>query len=143
MPGLPAAAIEYGQIRRIQKQQMERLTADPAEEKAAEAYTVQAGLRLPGAAFVQLHAVGKAVVPLGELPQGLPAAAAGIKEVGGNTLRELNTPEQQCDIVRVGGVIPQLDIVHKPSDHGGIGGTADWKRTSKAAECVIDRLISR
>ena len=85
MPGLPAAAIEYGQIRRIQKQQMERLTADPAEEKAAEAYTVQAGLRLPGAAFVQLHAVGKAVVPLGELPQGLPAAAAGIKEVGGNT----------------------------------------------------------
>ena len=41
MPGLPAAAIEYGQIRRIQKQQMERLTADPAEEKAAEAYTVQ------------------------------------------------------------------------------------------------------
>ena len=114
-----------------------------SEEKAAEAYTVQAGLRLPGAAFVQLHAVGKAVVPLGELPQGLPAAAAGIKEVGGNTLRELNTPEQQCDIVRVGGVIPQLDIVHKPSDHGGIGGTADWKRTSKAAECVIDRLISR
>lgn len=60
-----------------------------------------------------------------------------------NTLWELNTPEQQCDIVRVGGVIPQLDIVHKPSDHGGIGGTADWKRTSKAAECVIDRLISR
>lgn len=57
MPGLPTAAIEYGQIRRIQKQQMERLTADPAEEKAAEAYTVQAGLRLPGAAFVQLHAV--------------------------------------------------------------------------------------
>lgn len=42
MPGVPTTAIEYGQIRRIQKQQMERLTADPAEEKAAEAYTVQA-----------------------------------------------------------------------------------------------------
>ena len=68
VPRLAAALVEHGEIRRVQKQQMERLTADVAMEKAAEAYTVQTGLRLLRTTFIQLHPIGIAVVALCDLP---------------------------------------------------------------------------
>ena len=40
VPRLAAALVENGEVRRVQKQQVERLTADVAMEEAAEAYTV-------------------------------------------------------------------------------------------------------
>ena len=78
MPGPTAALIEDGQIGRVEEQQMEGLVADLAEKEAAEAYPVQAGLGLLSPAFVQLYPVGVAVIPLSELPQGFPTAAAGV-----------------------------------------------------------------
>ena len=40
VPRLAAALVENGEVRRVQEQQVERLTADVAMEEAAEAYTV-------------------------------------------------------------------------------------------------------
>lgn len=57
MPGSPTALVEYGQIRWVQKQQMECLVTDAAVEKAAKADPMQARLRLLRPALIQLHAV--------------------------------------------------------------------------------------
>lgn len=78
VPCLAAALVENGEVRRVQEQQVERFSADVAMKKAAKAYTVQAGLRLLRTAFIQFHPIGIAVVALGDLPQRLSAAAAGV-----------------------------------------------------------------
>ena len=99
---------------------MERLPADVAMEKATEAYTVQTGLRLLRTAFIQLHPIGIAVVALGDLPQRLSAAAAGVKDIGGHALRKGDALQYQCDVIRIGGIVPQFHVVHEPPDDGRV-----------------------
>ena len=60
---------------------MEHLTADLAVKEASEADAVKPGLRFFRAVFVQLHAVGVAVVAVGKLPKRLTAAAARIEQI--------------------------------------------------------------
>ena len=120
---------------------MERLPADPAEKEAAEAHAMQSRLGLFRPAFVQLHPVGVAVIALGNLPQGLAAPAAGVQEIRGNALRELDSAEHQCDVVRVRGVVAQLDVVHQPPNNSGVGSALHWKSLGKGMECVIDGTV--
>ena len=69
---------------------MKRLVADPAEEETAKPHAVQPGLCVFRPTLIQFHAVGIAVVPLGQLPQRFAAAAAGIQQVRGDARWELN-----------------------------------------------------
>ena len=78
VPRPTAALVEDGEIGRVEEQQVEGLGTDSAVEEAAHSHTVQSCLGLLRAAFVQLHAVGKAIVALVNLPEGLAAAAAGV-----------------------------------------------------------------
>ena len=141
MPGPAAALVEYGQIGRIEEQQVKRLAADRAVKEAAEADPVQARLCLLRPVFIQLHPVGIAAVALSNLPQGLAAAAARVQKICDNALREVYAPQDQRDIRRVRGVVAQPDIVHQPAHHCGVGGLIHRKSVGKRAERVIDRLI--
>ena len=141
MPGFPAALVEDGQIRRVQEHQVERLAADPAVEEAAETHPMQSRLGFFRPAFVQLHPVGVAVVSLGNLPQGFTAPAAGVQEIRGDALRELDSLKHQGDVVRVRGVVAQLDVVHQPSDDGGIGGSLYRKALREGVERIVDRPV--
>ena len=141
MPGPSAALVEYRQIRRIEKQQMERLMADAAVEETAKTNAVQARLRLLRPALVQLHAVSVAVVPLGELPEGLAAAAAWVKQVGGDALREPDTPQDKGNIVRIGGIAAHLHIVHQPPNDGGVGLALHWELPGKIPQHIIDGAV--
>ena len=141
MPGSPTALVEYGQIRWVQKQQMECLVTDAAVEKAAKADPMQARLRLLRPALIQLHAVCIAVIPLGELPEGLAAAAAWVQQIGGDAHRELDTPQNMGNIVRIGGVIAQLYIVHQPADYSCVGRSLYRKLPGKVPQHVVDRPV--
>ena len=101
---------------------MEHLTADLAVKEASEADTVKPGLRFLRAVFVQLHAVGVAVVAIGQLPKGLTAAAARIEQIRRHALRELDTAQDVCDILRVRRVVAHADMVHQPPDHRRVDG---------------------
>ena len=68
MAGSAAAFRENGEIRRIEKQHMKGLVADPAVKEAADAYTMQASLCFFYSIFIQFHTVGVAVVTCGDLP---------------------------------------------------------------------------
>ncbi len=141
MPGPTAALIEDGQIGRVEEQQMERLLADLAEKEAAEAHPMQAGLGLLSPALVQLYPVGIAVIPLSELPQGFPAAAAGVKQIGGHLLRELDAPQNEGDVIRVGGVVAQPDIVHQPANYRRVGGPIHGEFLDEVLDGIVDGAV--
>ena len=141
MPGPAAALVEDGQVGRVEEQQVEGVGADLAVEEAAEAYPVEPGLGLIRPGTVQLHAVGEAVVPVRDLPQGLPAAAAGVQQIRGDPLRELDALQNQRDIVRVGGVVAQLDVVHQPPHHLGVGGSVHRELGGKAGQRIVHRAV--
>ena len=142
VPCLAAALVEHGEVRRVQEQQVERLPADVAMEEAAEAYTVQAGLRLLRTAFIQLHPIGIAVVALGDLPQCLSAAAAGVKDVGGHTLRKRDALQHQRNVIRIGGIVPQLHVVHEPPDGGRVDGVFLRELLREPADRIIYRTVA-
>ena len=121
---------------------MERLTADVAMEEAAEAYTVQTGLRLLRTAFIQLHPIGIAVVALGDLPQCLSAAAAGIEDVGGHTLRKRDALQHQRNVIRIGGIVPQLHVVHEPPDGGCVDSVFLRELLHEPADRIIYRAVA-
>lgn len=121
MPGASAALIDDREIRRVKKQQMKSFAADAAMKKAAKAHAVKSCLRLLRAALVQFHAIGIAVIALSQLSKCLAAAAAGIQQVRGYTLRKSDPPQKNIDIIRVCWVIAQLNVVHQPTYHRSIG----------------------
>ena len=142
VPRLAAALVEHGEVRRVQEQQVERLTADVAMEEAAEAYTVQARLRLLRTAFIQLHAIGIAVVTLGDLPQCLSAAAAGVKDVGGHPLRKGDALQHQRNVIRIGGIVPQLHVVHEPPDGDRVDSVFLRELLCEPADRIIYRAVA-
>ena len=138
----PAAALcQNRQIRRIQKQHMKRLAADLAVKEAAEADAVESCLGFLRAVFVQLHAVGVAVVAVGKLPERLAAAAAGVEQIRRHTLRELNPAQNVRDILRVRRIVAHAHMVHQPPDHRRVDGVRLRKRFCKAGQDFIHRLV--
>ena len=121
MPGASAALIDDREIRRVKKQQMESFAADAAMKEAAKAHAVKPCLRFLRAALVQFHAIGIAVIALRQLSKCLAAAAAGVQQVRGHTLRKFDPPQKKIDIIRVCWVIAQLNVVHQPTYHRSIG----------------------
>ena len=143
MAGAPAAFVDDRQIGWVQKKQVKRFVTDAAVKEAAEADTVKPCLCVFSAALVQLHAVGVAVIPLRQLTQGLAAAAAGIKKICRDALWKVNAPKEQRDVVGIGGIIAQLDVIHEPADDRGIGFLPRGKRRGELGERFIHRLIAR
>ena len=45
-----------------------------------------------------------------------------VEQIGGNAGRECNAPRHHVDVLRIGGIIPHANVVHQPSDDGGISG---------------------
>ena len=142
MSRMTATLIEHGKVGRIEEQQVKCLPADAAMEETSESNAVQAGLRLLRPGLVQLHAVGVAAVSLGDLAQGLPAPAARIQQVGDYPLRKPDSPQDEGDVLRICGVIAQLDVVHEAAHHAGAGDLIDRKDAGKGAEGFIDGLIA-
>ena len=120
---------------------MERLAADLAVKEASEADAVKSCLRFLRAVFVQIHAVGVAVVAIGKLPKGLTAAAARIEQIGRHALWKRNPTQDVQDIFRICRVIPHADMVHQPPDHCRVDGIRLRKRFCKAGQNFIDRLV--
>ena len=116
--------------------------ADTAVKEAAKSDAVEPCLRFFRTALIQLHAVGIAVISLSQLAQSLTAAAAWIKEVRGDTIREPDTSQHQRDVVRIGRVIAQLDVVHQAAYHGGIGLLSRGERSREPAQHLIDWLVA-
>ena len=142
MPRPTAALVEDGEIGRVEEQQVEGLGTDSAVEEAAHAHTVQSCLGLLRTAFVQLHAVGKAIVALGDLPEGLAAAAAGVEDIGGDALREPDAPQDMADVLRVSGIVAHTHLIHQPPNGFGVHGVrAFWKFIGKAPQRLIHRLV--
>ena len=101
---------------------MERLAADLAVKEASEADAVKSCLRFLRAVFVQLHAVGVAVVAVGKLPERLAAAAARVKKVRRHALWKRDPAQDMRDIFRVRRIVAHADVVHQPPDHCCIDG---------------------
>ena len=120
---------------------MEHLTADLAVKEASEADTVKSGLRFLRAVFVQLHAVGVAVVAVGKLPERLAAAAAGVEQIRRHALRKRDPAQDVRDISRVCWVIAHADMVHQPPDDRRVDGVRLRKRFRKAGQDFIHRLV--
>ena len=138
----PAAALgQNGQIRRIQKQHMKRLAADLAVKKAAEADAVEPCLRFLRTVFVQLHAVGVAVVAVGQLPERLATAAARVEQIRRHTFRKRNAAQDVRDIFRVCRVIAHADMVHQPPNDRRVDGVRLRQRLCKAGQHFIHRFV--
>ena len=120
---------------------MEHLTADLAVKEASEADTVEPGLRFLRAVFVQLHAVGVAVVAVGKLPERLAAAAARVEQIRRHALRKRDPAQDVRDISRVCWVIAHADMVHQPPDDRRVDGVRLRKRFRKAGQDFIHRLV--
>ena len=111
-------------------------------EEAAHTDTVQTRLRLLRPVFVQLHTIGIAVVSLGDLPQSLAAAAAGIEHIGGDSLREPDPPQDMADIVRIRWIVAHADIVHEAADHRGVYRIRPLRQLlRKAVQHLINGLV--
>ena len=98
-------------------------------------------LRLLRAVFVQLHAVGVAVVAVGKLPERLAAAAARVEQIRRHALRELDTAQNVRDIFRVCRIVAHTDMIHQPPDHRRVDGVRLRKRFRKAGQDFIHRLV--
>ena len=120
---------------------MERLAADLAVKEASEADAVEPRLGLLRTVFVQLHAVGVAIVAVGKLPERLAAAAARVKQIRRHALRELDTAQNVRDIFRVCRVITHADMVHQPPNDRRVDGVRLRQRLCKAGQNFIDRLV--
>ena len=120
---------------------MKRLAADLAVKEAAEADAMEPCLRLLRAVFVQLHAVGVAVVAVGKLPERLAAAAAGVEQIRRHALRKRDPAQDVRDILRVCRVIAHADMIHQPPDHRRVDGVRLRKRFRKAGQDFIHRLV--
>ena len=91
--------------------------------------------------FVQLHAVGVAVVAVGKLPKRLAAAAAGVEQIRRHALWKRNPAQNVRDIFRVCRVITHADMIHQPPDHRRVDGVRLRKRFRKAGQNFIHRLV--
>jgi len=120
---------------------MEHLTADLAVKEASEADAVKPGLRFFRAVFVQLHAVGVAVVAVGKLPKRLTAAAARIEQIRRHALRELDTAQNVRDVFRICRIVAHADMIHQPPDHRRVDGVRLRKGFCKAGQDFIHRLV--
>ena len=120
---------------------MEHLTADLAVKEASEADTVEPGLCFLRAVFVQLHAVGVAVVAVGKLPKGLTAAAARIEQIRRHALRELDTAQNVRDIFRVCRIVAHTDMVHQPPNDCCVDGVRLRKCFCKAGQDFINGFV--
>ena len=120
---------------------MERLAADLAVKEAAEADTVKSGLRFLRAVFVQLHAVGVAVVAVGKLPKRLAAAAARVEQIRRHAFRKRDPAQDVRDISRVCWVIAHADMVHQPPDHRRVDGVRLRKSFREVGQHFVYRLV--
>ena len=120
---------------------MERLAADLAVKEASEADAVKSCLRFLRAVFVQLHAVGVAVVAVGKLPKRLAAAAARVEQIRRHTLRKRNAAQDVRDILRICRIIAHADMIHQPPDHRRVDGVRLRQRLCKAGQDFIHRLV--
>ena len=98
-------------------------------------------MRFLRAVFVQLHAVGVAVVAVGKLPERLAAAAARIEQIRRHALRELDTAQDVRDIFWICRVVAHADMVHQPPDHRRVDGVRLRKIFCKAGQDFIHRLV--
>ena len=142
MPGPASPLRKNGEIGRIEKQQVKSLAADPAVKEAAHAHAGQARLRFLRPGFIQLHAIGVAVVALGKLAQGLTAAAAGVQQIGDHVLREPDAPEDVPDVLRIGGIVAHPHVVHQSADHRRVHRIRRFRQLFRiAGQRLIYRLI--
>ena len=142
MPRSASALRDDGEVRRIEKEQMKGLVADPAVKEAADAHAGQARLCLLRTGFVQLHTVGEAVVAVGELAQRFAAAAAGIEQIRRHALREVNALQHIVNVLRVGGIVAHSDIVHQTADDRRVHRVLCLRQLfRKAGQHLIDRLV--
>ena len=93
------------------------------------------------AVFVQLHAVGVAVVAVGKLPKRLAAAAAGVEQIRRHALRKRDPAQDVRDILRVRRIVAHADMVHQPANDRRIDGIRLRKRFRKAGQYFVDRLV--
>ena len=91
--------------------------------------------------FVQLHAVGIAVVAVGKLPERLAAAAAGIEQIRRHALRKRDPAQNVRDIFRVCRVITHADMVHQPPNDCCVDGIRLRKCFCKAGQDFIHRFV--
>ena len=120
---------------------MERLAADLAVKEAAETDTVKSGLRFFRAVFVQLHAVGVAVVAVGKLPKRLAAATARVEQIRRHALRKRDPAQDVRDSFWVCRIVAHTDMIHQPPDHRRVDGVRLRKRFCKAGQDFIYRLV--
>ena len=122
---------------------MKRFVADAAVKEAPHRHAVQPFLRFGGALFVDLHAIGHAVVSRGQRPQGEPFPAAGIKHIGGYPRRKRDSPRDMLHVQRIGGIVAHFDAVHQPADHGCAGGLRLRQFGGKGRQDIRQLLIVR
>ena len=91
--------------------------------------------------FVQLHAVGVAVVAVGKLPERLAAATARVEQIGRHALRERDPAQNVRDIFRVCRIVAHTDMIHQPPDHRRVNGVRLRKGFCKAGQDFIYRLV--
>ena len=120
---------------------MEHLTADLAVKEASEADTVEPGLRFLRAVFVQLHAVGVAVVAVGKLPKRLAAATARVEQIRRHALRKRDPAQDVRDILRVCRIVAHTDMIHQPPDHRRVDAVTNRERLCKRSQHLINRLV--
>ena len=120
---------------------MEHLTADLAVKEASEADAVEPRLGLLRTVFVQLHAVGVAVVAVGKLPKRLAAATARVEQIRRHALRKRDPAQNVRDIFRVCRIVAHTDMIHQPPDHRRVDGIRLRKGFCKAGQDFIHRLV--
>lgn len=143
MPRSGAAFIEYGQIRRVEEQQMEFFLADPVEKETAETHSMQACLRFFHPACIQLYAISEAVISLGNLPQRHTAAAAWVKQICCDALREPDTPQDMSNVAGVSGVVAHSDVIHQSPDNSGIGRPVHREFSGKIPQYIVHGPVCR
>ena len=79
---------------------------------------------------------------MGDLPQRLSAAAAGVKDIGGHTLRKRDALQHQRNVIRSSGIVPQLHVVHKPPDGGRIDSVFLREMLCEPADRIIYRAVA-
>ena len=98
-------------------------------------------MRFLRAVFVQLHAVGVAVVAVGKLPERLAAAAARVEQIRRHALRERDPAQDVRDILRVCRIVAHADLIHQPPDHRRVDSVRLRKSFREVGQNFIHRLV--
>ena len=101
---------------------MESFIADSGTEVGTESHPVQPLQRFFSPVPVQFNAIGTALISVSQRPQRKPASAAGVEQVNSNAIWELNAPRQMFYMLKVGGVVAHLYVIHQPAYDGIVCG---------------------